>query len=374
MVHCMYGRIMEPDNQNFVVTFARIAVALVFLGGAGVLSSVSYTGDTESDAGVSLSAQLFSVPYVRYDDVFGKWLIVSSSTPVADLSDKKATGATGDAENVPAPLPVVLPKAPPVIEKPNAPPGETQVIPEEEIVPEAVPLLTDPEGPDFTASAFSYYGATLEEGKVLSFSFIVRNAGKKSSEESIFSQLYLDKNNDGSRDRSFSRQETPPLLAGAQETLTWRNALTLEGGTHRVEVCVDVSNAVMESDEENNCASLTLTIESRADNADLTVLEASVTPSSPSAGNVVSFYAVVYNQGKKRAPVEKISLAVDGITVAHTSTISLGVGEQRKIEWPTIWIATAGPHAYKACADSKNNIAEPDEENNCLSGAFVVNP
>ncbi len=71
-------------------------------------------------------------------------------------------------------------------------------------------------------------------------------------------------NNDGTFDITPANQTTNALVAGSTETETWSNAWVAVAGTHRLEVCSDVGLAITESDETNNCTTMTFTVASAA--------------------------------------------------------------------------------------------------------------
>ncbi|MDP2651687.1 MAG: CARDB domain-containing protein, partial [bacterium] len=77
------------------------------------------------------------------------------------------------------------------------------------------------------------------------------------------SRLRIDINNDGngSYDITLPNQSVSSLVPGGSETKTWASAWTAVAGTHKFEICSDVTNLVAESSETNNCSTQIFTVQ-----------------------------------------------------------------------------------------------------------------
>ncbi len=261
----------------------------------------------------------------------------------------------------------VLPPPPP----PSAPPVVVPVL-----IPEPVSEPINPEtsspAPDATVSAFSHYGAALEVGGLISFSVVVSNDGKTDMEVPFNTQLVIDEQNDGTINFYFARLATRPLEVGEKETKIWKSAWVAKLGTHRVRVCADEGNVLLEMNEKNNCAELVFTVKGSEVSGDLVIEELLMHPPEPASGYNVSFSARVANKASSAAKRSRAYISVDGILLAKILVPSLGAGVFEKIESGTVWKATPGAHSYKLCADGAGEVFETNEDNNCSIGTFFV--
>jgi len=105
--------------------------------------------------------------------------------------------------------------------------------------------------PDLITQNLSVTNCTIA-GNSCSFSGTVKNQGSYSAGSSQTKlSIYAASNNTLEYENSTS---TGSLAAGATETETWSSVWTATAGTHKVIICADaVGNAVIESDENNNC-------------------------------------------------------------------------------------------------------------------------
>ena len=98
-------------------------------------------------------------------------------------------------------------------------------------------------------------------GQLVAFQATVRNVGTSASTSSSAIRLRLDVNNDGSFEITPGNQNVGRLYPGVAEGVTWSNAWVAVTGTHKLEVCADVGSEISESNETNNCTSLTFTLQ-----------------------------------------------------------------------------------------------------------------
>ncbi len=273
-------------------------------------------------------------------------------------------GTCNTTEETPSPPPPSAPAAPsPIVEESETPLSGAY--------------------PDFIVRAPSHFGGALFEGVPLSFSVVVKNQGTERAFERFKVGLYLDVGNNEAFEYSFTPQEVHPLEKGEETTLIWKNVWTQTPGTHTIGACADSEKTIQESLEKNNCETLEFTVLGKADNADLLISGIHISPASPAVGARITFSADVKNTGPRIATSPKFKLLVDGVVSANNSLIApreengydkdLDPGEEDFIAWTGNWIPkSAGSHIYQICADSNDEIAEVDEENNCKEGTFVV--
>lgn len=277
----------------------------------------------------------------------------------------------------------------------DAPPAAVEETATEEPVTESATTPTEEEeetplegnNPDFTTRAVSHFGGILFEGNQLSFSGIVKNQGSERAFEPSFAGLYLDIGNDEKFELSFTPQEVHALEKGEELQLIWKNAWIQTPGTHTIALCADSTKVITESLEKNNCETKEFTVGGKAENADLRVTGVSVGTNPMKAGARAVFSATVENSGPRIARSPWFRLWVD-TTILSSVQISpseengydrdLEPGETDTITWSGIWIAKVkeggGNYTFKVCADSKEEIAEANEEDNCKEGTFTVTP
>jgi len=255
----------------------------------------------------------------------------------------------------------------------SIPEPEPEPVIVEESTPEVVPEITVASGPaPDLIPVLSHFGSLLVEGDTMSFAVIVKNIGEENLQVPFNTQLFFDKHNDGVIELAFSKLGTRSLEAGAQETKIWKNVWIQKSGTHRAEVCTDIDNVVLETNESNNCESLLITIKEDEITGDLVTENLTITPSLPRVGENVSFSSYIRNKESPRTLTSYAHLKVDGKLVAKRRISGLESGEREKAEWKTIWKATVGDHSYEVCADSNGDVFETNENNNCVLGTMSV--
>lgn len=265
------------------------------------------------------------------------------------------------AEPQPAPPPPAPAAPSPVVEEPETP--------------------LDGAHPDFIARAVSHFGSVLFEGNQLSFSAVIKNQGTERAFERFFVGLYLDVGNNETFELSFTPQEAHALEKNEEITLIWKNVWTQTPGTHTIAACADSTKIIQESLEKNNCETKEFTVLGKADNADLVVSSIRVSPSAPAPGSRPLFSAEVRNNGPRAAVGPWFRLWIDESTKSNSQLTpseengydrDLDPGEEDTISWSGVWIPTAGDHTYKICADSREEIQEVNESDNCKEGSFIV--
>jgi subtilase family serine protease len=154
-----------------------------------------------------------------------------------------------------------------------------------------------------------------------------------------------------------------PPLASETETWTW----TAVEGNHTYQVCADINDEIDESDETNNCTAIVPFSVGPPLMPDLVVANPSLSPRSPTAGEVVTFTADVVNNGTASAGGSSgTRLLIDGAPIPpNQATAALAPTASETEIWS--WTAVAGNHTYQICADTDDDISESDETNNCTA-------
>jgi len=238
--------------------------------------------------------------------------------------------------------------------------------------------------PDLIVTAISWLPTSPVTGNAVTFSATIKNQGTAATPSGVIHGVSFSV--DGTQ-VNWSDTNTSSLAAGASITLTANNGpggsstWTATSGTHTILANVDDTNLIAESNESNNTLSSSMTVGSGL--PDLIVTGISWSPSSPVAGNAVTFSATIKNQGTAATPsgvIHGVEFRVDGVQVnwSDNNTASLAAGASETLTangGPTgssTWTATSGTHTILATVDDVNRIAESNESNNTLTASMTV--
>ena len=240
--------------------------------------------------------------------------------------------------------------------------------------------------PDLVVTDITWSPATPATGNEVVFSAVVKNQGTAATPSGVKHGLNLLV--DGVQ-VNWCDNYSSSIAAGASVTLTansgpsGKSSWTATSGTHMVQVVIDDTSLITESNETNNTYNKSITISGSTGTPDLVVTDITYSPASPSDGNAVMLSAVVKNQGTGATPAGSISgvlFTVDGTTVNwsdnNTSSIAAGAsvtltatgGPNSK----ATWTAVGGTHTLSAQVDDVNRIAESNETNNTYSESLTV--
>lgn len=230
---------------------------------------------------------------------------------------------------------------------------------------ESLSVTTSPM-PDMVVTGLTITPASPTAGDTLSFSAVVKNQGNAAGAPGVLAigvdgtTVYTSANN------------TTSLSVGATTTVTGTFA-GLTVGSHTITATADNAGTTAESNETNNTYSTTLTVNPKA-GIDFVITQVNYTPSYVTAGNAVTFNAVVKNQGTVAGAVGTVAFKVDGVQVAASanSTTSIAAGGTLTVTATSAWTATSGTHVITAVADSTGAVSETDETNNTLSANLTV--
>ena len=144
-------------------------------------------------------------------------------------------------------------------------------------------------------------------------------------------------------------------------------------GEMAYKVTADPDNAIVESDETNNEATKSVTVQSNV--PDLSVIPESLktTPVSFKGGDNVTFQAAVKNSGLASATNFKIKMLIGETLIAEKTITTLS---PNAITYPSAMIAIpsdmAGAQTYKVIADSDGTVAENSEANNQAEKSVLI--
>jgi subtilase family serine protease len=202
--------------------------------------------------------------------------------------------------------------------------------------------------PDLIVQDITWSPADAAVGDTVTFTVTIRNqgSGKADSSRVICSV-------DGS---IVDSDEAPAIEAGIGATTTFK--WVAEAGTNIIELFVDPDNQITEVDETNN-EKLT---EFSSLTSDLVIKDAVWSMENPLISNDVDFVITIENQGSNTAGISVLTLYIDdssagscelpqipaGNTVTKTFTLNVGTGA----------------HTARIAADSDDQVAEINEDNN----------
>ncbi|MFE7570415.1 discoidin domain-containing protein [Streptomyces sp. NPDC057539] len=234
-------------------------------------------------------------------------------------------------------------------------------------------VLGDPApNPDLQVTAVGAAPAAPVESDPITLSATVRNAGAVAAPAST-----VDFQLGGSKAGSAS---VGALAAGASATVT-ANIGPRDAGSYQLGAVADPANAVIEQNETNNSyTSPTPLVVKPVSSSDLVASTVSTSPSSPAAGDTVTFSVAIKNQGtvasaagahgitlslldSKGATVKTLTGAYNGTIAAGATTPPVGLGT---------WAAANGSYSVKVVlADDANELPVKRANNTSTQPLFV---
>ncbi len=240
--------------------------------------------------------------------------------------------------------------------------------------------ITGALAPDLILTDISWTPASPLTDDAITFSAVIKNQGTAASPAGVIHGVLF--SIDGTA-VAWSDNYTSSIPAGSSVTVTATGgpngiaAWTGTTGTHTVTAMTDDINRITEADESNNSLSETITV-SLPSKPDLVVTDISWTPSSPAAGDSVTFSATVKNEGTAATASGtacNISFYINGTKVSYvtgyTSSIPAG-GSVTLTQNNGSWTAADGIYTVSAVADETNLISELDETNNSAGESLYI--
>jgi len=173
----------------------------------------------------------------------------------------------------------------------------------------------------------------------------------------------------------------PPLAAGVQKEYTVKTVIptVVAPGMYYIGAIADTANRVAESNKNNNSlAGNQISVVSKVD----VVITSVSGPSTASSGQEVAFTATVKNQGAANAGQfyatiylsTDSTITKDDIAIGSGFIQSLAAGGQQTFTINPMIPASVAPGSYYigAIADSRNNVAESNENNNSFVGNQIT--
>lgn len=224
------------------------------------------------------------------------------------------------------------------------------------------PFTIAPDEPDLVVSELTHSPASPFEGQDVTLTATVANQGNTAA-DNVTVRFMID----GLR---VGEDKTIATLGPGDNTTITSDAWASVEGDHDASATADPDGAIDETDETNNTATDTFTVE--PDEPDLVVTDITTDPTEPEAGQNVTLTATVENQGHTAAGNSTLIFKVNGTQLGDRVNVSsLAPGESVQVT-SVNWTASNGSHELEAEADSGDNVTEADETNNDRTETLAI--
>ncbi|MFI8521815.1 discoidin domain-containing protein [Streptomyces sp. NPDC085481] len=225
--------------------------------------------------------------------------------------------------------------------------------------------------PDLTVTALTVAPAAPVESDPITVTATVRNSGTLAAPASAVA-LRLG----GTK---VATAQAGPLAAGAQTTVS-ASIGARDAGSYQLSAVADEANAVIEQNESNNTyTSPTALVVKPVSSSDLVAASVTTTPSSPAAGDAVSFRVAVRNQGTVASAAgghgvtltltDAQGAVVKTLTGSHTGTFAPGATADVTLG---SWTAANGSYTLKVVlADDAEELPVKRANNTSTQALFV---
>ncbi|WP_256334528.1 CARDB domain-containing protein [Lentzea albidocapillata] len=216
--------------------------------------------------------------------------------------------------------------------------------------------------PDLTVTNLTWTPANPSEADAIRLTATVRNGGTVASGATTLNVTL--------GGTAAGTAQVGALAAGATAAVTV-DAGRRGAGSYAAAATVDPANQVAESNEGNNTfTSGSPLVVGQAPGPDLQITGVTPNPSSPAAGQPVTFAVQVNNRGTSAAGASVTRVAVGGSTLT-ADTGAINAGQTVTVNVGT-WTATNGGATATATADATNVVTETNENNNTATQSIVV--
>jgi len=231
--------------------------------------------------------------------------------------------------------------------------------------------------PDLVVTDITWNPATPATGNNVTFSAVIKNQGTGATTAGIINGVSFSV--DGTA-VAWSDNNISSIPAGGTVTVTANGgpsgsaAWVATAGSHTIMAWVDDVNRIAETNENNNQFTKNLSTGGTTTQPDMVITDITYTPASPTAGNNVTFSAVVKNQGNSAGTPGITVFQVNGVQVSATAnnTTSIAAGASLTVTGTGTWAAANGNHTLSAIVDNSNTTIESNESNNSYSEALVI--
>jgi subtilase family serine protease len=220
-----------------------------------------------------------------------------------------------------------------------------------------------PGQPDLVIRLINFSPGAPRAGEEITFWVFVRNDGDA---QAGISTLRFQVGGE-----TFPPESPVPALDPGQEYRHERKVTLGVAQNYLATATADALNEVAESDEGNNVLTRSFTVEPAPD---LVIRLINFSPGAPKAGDEITFWVFVRNDGDAQAGASTLRFKVGGETFPpETPVPALDPGEEYRYE-RKVTLGVAQNYLATATADALNEVVESDESNNILTRNFTVAP
>jgi subtilase family serine protease/pimeloyl-ACP methyl ester carboxylesterase len=163
------------------------------------------------------------------------------------------------------------------------------------------------------------------------------------------------------------------LAVGASVPVTATSSAPFASGSHTAQLVVDPPNLIAESSETNNTSAQAFTVVPTPV-IDLVAGPVAVSPSTPTASQVVTLTSTVTNSGNTVATGVAWQLRVDGTVIGSGTLATLAAGASAPVSATSATAFATGNRSAQLIVDPTDLITESDESNNTRTQGFTVIP
>lgn len=221
----------------------------------------------------------------------------------------------------------------------------------------------------------------LQPGDTLYLDWAVINNGNADATVSSTSELYID----GVLKASWT---TSPITAGNFVTVQDYNLGSLPAGSHTIQIKLDTTNVIAESNENDNSYTKTIAVGALpnltpyqpsgwSDKVVVTTVNGGTTDSSNITPTSTLYldWAVTNNGNANVTNNFSTELYVDGVfTNSWTVTAPLNIGAYTSVIGYPLGSLSQGTHTVQIIADATNTVSESNESDNQYTKTITVNP
>lgn len=223
--------------------------------------------------------------------------------------------------------------------------------------------------------------ATADPGDPIRVEFTVTNAGNANAAASTVEVRSSADNVIDMNDALLDSRNVGQLMGNGttQFSLDLRLPNTLQPGPIFIGVVADARNAVMESNEMNNTATVSVSV---SGNIDFDLINLTLNPTTGSPGTSVTLNSMLMNRGTLPAPTATVEVRLSNDQNINSNDSLLGTftspmiapGQAATLTFTTMipMAANSGRVFVGLIVDPGNQVTESAENNNTISAPFTV--
>jgi subtilase family serine protease len=222
----------------------------------------------------------------------------------------------------------------------------------------------DDSGPDLIVSSFTHSPENPTTTDTITFTAVVTNQG---SSVAGGSNLSIQVGGESTP----AEYAIPDLAPGDSYTVQRQEVLDV-AQNYQNTATADSGDHVSETDESNNVATDSYSVEQDDSGPDLIVSSFTHSPENPTTTDTITFTAIVTNQGSTLAGGSNLRIQVGGESNPPEFAVpELGAGESYTVQRQEV-LDVAQSYQNTATADSGDDVSETNENNNVATDSYSV--